>query len=103
MSLEITKDYNQEDKNWYISIEGEIDIETTKGLKNEIMLAYEEKEDNIVLDFQKVKYLDSTGLGSIIGAYGKIKENGHQIEIINPKEHIVKLLKITGLDQIFIK
>ena len=103
MSLTINKEYSVKDTEWHLNIEGEIDIETAKDLKSEIIKTFEEKQSNIVLNFENVEYIDSTGLGSIIGAYGRMKEKGKNIYIINPKEHIKKLLNITGLDKILIK
>ena len=103
MSLIINKEYSAKNDDWQLNIEGEIDIETAKDLKSEIMKTFDEKKCNIVLNFENVKYIDSTGLGSIIGAYGRMKEQGMRIYIINPKTHIKKLLNITGLDKILIK
>ncbi|MBR4075177.1 MAG: STAS domain-containing protein, partial [Firmicutes bacterium] len=49
-----------------------------------------------------LSYIDSTGLGVIIGAYGRMKEQGVSVKLLNPAKNVEKLLKITSLDRIFL-
>jgi len=102
MNLNWTTTFNDELKVWNVKLNGEIDIYTAPLLKDEIDKIYEENQENIILDFSELKYIDSTGLGIIIGAYGRLKEKGKEIKIINPKSNITKLLSITALDKIFL-
>lgn len=103
MSLDI-KSYDNEDlKKWIVEPSGDIDIASAMQLKETLNNVFEKKEQEIVLDFKQLDYIDSTGLGIIIGAYGRMKESGKRINIINPKANIQKLLTITGLDKIFIE
>lgn len=53
-----------------------------------------------MLHLEDLDYIDSTGLGVIIGTMGKMKEDNKQIILVNPKDNIKKLLSITNLDRI---
>lgn len=100
MSLQIQRNYNQELNKWNFCLEGEVDISTASRFRTEIEEAYQKKAADIELDFQHLSYIDSTGLGVMIGAYGRMKEKGNKIVLINPKENIKKLLSITSLDKV---
>lgn len=100
MTLQIQRSFDQEEKLWNIVPQGEVDISTAAVLRSAINDSYKEAQGNIILHFDQLRYMDSTGLGVIIGAYGRIKENGHHITLRNPQDNIRKLLRITNLDRI---
>ena len=103
MDLIIKSKYNDKSGQWLLNMTGEIDIASSKELKEIMTNNFEEKAENVVLDFTNLDYIDSTGLGIIIGAYGRMKDHGKEITIINPKDNVKKLLSITQLDKIFMK
>ena len=101
MALQIQKSFDQEENQWNIFPTGEVDIATAASFRVALDDAFKEKPGNIALHFDDLGYMDSTGLGVIIGAYGRLKENGYKIVLSNPQENIQKLLHITSLDKIF--
>lgn len=54
-----------------------------------------------VIDIEKVKYINSTGIGVLITLLTKFRNQGGEVVIINPSEHVQKLLIITKLTAIF--
>lgn len=100
MALQIQRSFDHEKKQWNIIPKGEVDISTASTLRAAINESYKEEPGNIILQFDQLSYMDSTGLGVIIGAFGRLKENDYRIELRNPKENILKLLRITSLDKI---
>ena len=102
MSLEIKSSFDHDHNQWKMEVSGEIDISTAKDFREALEKAYSDKKNDITLHFEQLNYIDSTGLGVIIGAYGKMKEKGNRIQIINPRQNIKKLLRITNLDQILL-
>lgn len=102
MSLQIVSSFDQDKNFWKIELSGEIDIATAKSFKDAIDKAYQEQRNDIMLHFDHLNYIDSTGLGVIIGALSRMKENSNRIQILNPKQNIKKLLTITNLDQILL-
>ena len=100
MALRINKSLDQESKVWNIRLLGEIDIKTSAELKQSLNEALNQIETDIELDCSDLNYIDSTGLGVIIGVLNRVKKNENEILIVNAKNNISKLFKITGLDRI---
>ncbi len=97
MTLLIRRSFDSESGRWNIYPEGEADIATAGIFRSALDESYQEKKGDIILDMGKLRYLDSTGLGVIIGIYNKMKENGDRITLANPPDNIKKLLRITDL------
>ncbi|MBG0765887.1 MAG: STAS domain-containing protein [Tissierellales bacterium] len=98
MGLEIKKEL-LEDK-YQVTPIGEIDIMSSEELKKEIKILIDEKKD-IIINGEKIEYMDSTGLGVLISLLKKTKENDNKIVIKNLKPNIYKLFNITGLTKVF--
>lgn len=83
-----------------VKLTGDLDVYSEEDFKEFI----EEKIDvnkDLVFDLKDLDYLDSTGLGMFMLIYNKQKENGKSVKIINTKENIKKLFKITDLSDLF--
>lgn len=102
MSLKIKKDFDNKNNHWLVELEGEVDVYTSTQLKEFFKNIIDEKNTNIKIDANKLEYIDSTGLGVLIGVLKKLKQENKDIIISNIKPNIKKLLNITGLDKIFI-
>ncbi|MDR1028326.1 MAG: STAS domain-containing protein [Clostridiales Family XIII bacterium] len=103
MSLSISGDFNEAEDLWLLKLSGEIDISNAHHLKKQLETAYEQTRANIAIDLADLNYIDSTGLGVIIGAYGVMRGAGHRIILRRPKENVKKLLRITSLDKVLCK
>ena len=101
MSLEIKKQYDKENSFWDIELIGDVDIQSSSSLKEEINLMLNEVETDLIIDCTDLSYIDSTGLGVLIGVLERVKNVQKEITIINAQSNIKKLLNITGLDKIF--
>ena len=100
MSLHIESSYNIDLEQWDLTAKGEVDISTAPELREFLDSAYREIKADIFLYLDDLNYIDSTGLGVIIGAFGRMQANENRITLINPKDNIRKLLSITSLDRI---
>jgi len=80
---------------------GEVDIYTSPELKNKIFELIDDKKLDIVINGEKLEYIDSTGLGVLMSIYKKMQENSLNIKILNLKSNIYKLFDITGLIKVF--
>jgi len=56
---------------------------------------------NVIIDFTKIDYIDSTGIGELVGYLGKFSTQNRKLILVNPSERIQKLLKLAKLDSIF--
>ncbi|MCT4633318.1 MAG: STAS domain-containing protein [Firmicutes bacterium] len=102
MALNFVKDYNENMNYWKIELIGEVDISTSSSLKESLNDILNDRETDLKLDCKSLSYIDSTGLGVLIGILKRVKKNDNNISIVNPQTNISKLLNITGLDKIFI-
>ena len=53
---------------------------------------------NVIIDFTKIDYIDSTGIGELVGYLGKFTTQNRKLILVNPSERIQKLLKLAKLD-----
>ena len=56
---------------------------------------------NVIVDFTKIDYIDSTGIGELVGYLGKFSGQNRKLILVNPSERILKLLKLAKLDAVF--
>jgi len=102
LSLSIEKQYHQEKDLWDVKITGEVDIYTSDKMKETLNEMVEEKKSEIQIDCKELSYIDSSGLGVLIGILKKLKEEDKNLVVLNARSNILKLLSITGLDKVFI-
>jgi len=58
-------------------------------------------ERSIVLDLGQISYIDSTGLGALVGLWTTAKKSGGTIQMANLPRNIKELLALTSLNKIF--
>jgi anti-sigma B factor antagonist len=80
---------------------GEIDIATLDTLAAELDNASREGIDDVIVDLNQVTYIDSSGLGLLVGAHRRLKSEGRSLVLRVADKEMIKLLAITGLDQLF--
>ncbi len=102
MSLDININFDEKENMWVFGPEGELDIFSSPNFKEKVVNSYDSKNSDIVIDFEELEYVDSTGLGALISLLRKVKENDNKIYIDNIKPNIKKLFLITELDKLFV-
>lgn len=61
---------------------------------------FDNKIKNIVFDFDKTEFMDSSGIGVIMGRYKMVKGIGGKVGVVNVKKNIDKILLFSGLNKI---
>ncbi|HEV3228069.1 MAG TPA: STAS domain-containing protein [Solirubrobacteraceae bacterium] len=89
------------DQRHVVSVAGEIDLFTAPELKQRLVSLIDSGQRHIVIDLSETTFLDSTGLGVLIGAVKRLRGQDGELVIVNRDESIAKTFEITGLDQIF--
>lgn len=102
MSAEISIKYIVNSDNVNIKVDGEIDIYTSEQFKEEVYNIVDNNNLDLEFDFENLRYIDSTGLGILVGTLKKVKINGKSIKIVNMNNNVKKLFYITGLENLFI-
>lgn len=101
MSIKIDTTFNSEENMWNVTLIGELDVSSAEIFKKSLNELVDENSQNIKIDLDKLEYIDSTGLGVMVGVLKRLKVNGKGIYLNNPKSNVRKILEITGLDKIF--
>lgn len=78
-----------------------MDIYTSDIFKEQAIKSFEEKEADLLINGEKLNYIDSTGLGALIGILKMLQKSDHKIYLTNIKPNIRKLFDITELDKLF--
>jgi anti-sigma B factor antagonist len=102
MAIAIEKNYKEEQDQWTIKLSGEMDINSSDEVKQELQDIIDQNIADIEIDCAELSYIDSTGIGVLIGILKKIKKSDKKIVLKNTKDNIKRLFNITGLDKIFI-
>lgn len=80
-------------------IEGDIDHHTAKDIRTSIDNNIEETNPDILeIDFGGVQFMDSSGIGLIMGRFRLMKLINGKLKIINVPLHIERLIKLSGLE-----
>lgn len=82
-------------------LSGELDHHHAKEIREAIDFAVREQyPPALILDFRQVTFMDSSGIGLILGRSRLLEEYGGTLEIHNPPAHIRKVLRISGADRL---
>jgi anti-sigma B factor antagonist len=84
-----------------LEVGGEIDVYTAPRLREHLIQLGDEGVTHLVADLGRVDFLDSTGLGVLVGAHRRLKTAGGALALVCPHERLLKIFRITGLDGIF--
>lgn len=89
----------------YILLNGELDENTASYTRTKIdaILETNSKFNEVVLDLSEMQFMDSTGVGVLIGRYKKIKQLNKKIFISHPSRQAEKIFKMAGLYDIMPK
>lgn len=84
-----------------VSLEGELDHHAAKGIRETIDEAIGRLHPRLlILDFRSVTFMDSSGIGLVMGRYRTMQLFGGKIVIRNASLHIRKVMRLAGLDRL---
>lgn len=84
-----------------LDLSGEVDVYTSPQLKQDLVQLAESGVKHVIINLSKVEYLDSTGLGVLIGGLKRMREHDGNMALVGPGMRILRIFEITGLDKIF--
>ncbi|WP_287154885.1 STAS domain-containing protein [Candidatus Solincola tengchongensis] len=84
-----------------VVLSGEVDVYSAPKLRDTIKNLVEEGRYRIVVDLEDVAFLDSTGLGVLVGGLKRVKHHQGDLGIICNQERILRIFRITGLTKVF--
>jgi anti-sigma B factor antagonist len=84
-----------------VTVAGEVDIYTSPALKAALAGVAAEGCGLVVVDLDRVGFIDSSGLGVLVGALRRSREAGGDLRVVSGNDTVGRILRITGLDAVF--
>src|SRR5256886_11151961 len=84
-----------------LEVGGEIDVYTAPQLRERLISLVECGDRQVVVDLARVEFLDSTGLGVLVGALKRLRGVDGELSLVCAQERLLKIFRITGLDRVF--
>jgi anti-sigma B factor antagonist len=98
---ELSIDLKSDEGTLVFKLRGSLDLATAPTVRAALSDATEKGSNNLIVDLTQLEFLDSTGLGVLIGAHRRAAEHGGSFRLIVSDGSIARLLNITGLIAVF--
>lgn len=85
-----------------IEVAGEIDVYTAPKLREKIAALVDDGVVHLVVDLERVEFLDSTGLGVLVGGLKRVRTHDGSLSLVCTQERLLKIFRITGLAKVFV-
>ncbi len=84
---------------YVIAVAGEVDISNADKLRTAVDMALEQPCEAIALDLSEVPYIDSTGIGVLVGAAHRAEERGKGFAVERVQPNVLRIVQLLGVDQ----
>jgi len=99
--MELSVSTREEGEFTVVEVGGEVDVYTAPRLREAVVSAIDAGNVKLVIDVDRVDFLDSTGVGVLVGALKKVRGEGGTLDIVCTQPRLLKIFDITGLDKVF--
>jgi anti-sigma B factor antagonist len=84
-----------------VVVGGEIDVYTAPKLREHLIDLVSGGSYNLIIDMESVDFLDSTGLGVLVGGLKRVRSHEGSLNLVCTQDRILKIFRITGLTKVF--
>jgi anti-sigma B factor antagonist len=84
-----------------VDVAGEVDVYTAPKLREQLVTLVDSGHVDIIVNMADVEFLDSTGLGVLVGGLKRVKSREGSLRLVCTQERILKVFRITGLVKVF--
>ena len=99
--MDLTLTNREVDGHTIVAVGGEIDVYTAPRLRDQISELVAAGKTNLIVDLEAVEFLDSTGLGVLVGGLKKVRAEDGSMSLICSQDRLLKIFRITGLAKVF--
>ncbi len=99
--MELSLDHRTESNFTVLEVGGEVDVYTAPKLREKLVELVSDGHYRIMVDMTKVEFLDSTGLGVLVGGLKRVRSHDGTLGLVCNQERILKIFRITGLTKVF--
>ena len=98
---DVIRDITREDSGTIVRLQGDIDLHRSPSLHEALVDICGEKPARLILDMSEVNYIDSSGVGSLVEIYRRLKRSDGALILVAPGSRVMSVLEITRLDKFF--
>jgi len=84
-----------------LRVEGEVDVYTATQLRERVIQLLDHGARHIIADLRGVDFLDSTGLGALVGSLKRLREQDGSLKLVAAADRILTIFRLTGLVHVF--
>ena len=84
-----------------LRVTGEIDVYTAPDLRERVVHLIDNGTRHLIIDLSPVTFLDSTGLGVLVGSLRRLRAHGGSLKLVISAKRIMEIFRITGLNRAF--
>jgi anti-sigma B factor antagonist len=99
--VDLTLSTRSEGDRTVVEVGGEIDVYTAPKLREQLVDLVADGKYDLVVDMERVDFLDSTGLGVLVGGLKRVRAHDGSLRLVCTQERILKIFRITGLTKVF--
>ncbi len=99
--MDLDLNVRKEGDHTVLLVRGEIDVYTAPKLREKLIELVSEGSYHLVVDLEQVDFLDSTGLGVLVGGLKRVRNHDGSLQLVCTQEKILKIFRITGLTKVF--
>jgi anti-sigma B factor antagonist len=99
--VDLTLSTREVDGTTVVSVGGEIDVYTAPKLREQLIDLVSSGNYDLVVDLEAVEFLDSTGLGVLVGGLKKVRAHDGSLQLVCTQDRLLKIFRITGLAKVF--
>jgi anti-sigma B factor antagonist len=97
----LTLDDHERDGWRVVSVSGDLDVVNAPQVRNAIVQWVSNGATDLVLDLSRVDFVDSFGLGVLVGALKRVRAADGHLVVVVTERRVLSLLELTGLDSVF--
>lgn len=92
---------------WLVEVSGEVDLHTATALRGALDSAVDQasaddadQPQDVLVDLSDVGFMDSTGLGELVGAHKALSRSGGRLHLVVGNDRVGRLITLTSLDEV---
>jgi anti-sigma B factor antagonist len=90
----------ERDSRTVVTVVGDLDVHTAPTLQQHLGPLTAVQGASLVIDLSAVSFIDSTGLGILVGALKHVREVGGRLDVVVTSPRVIKVFTLTGLDAV---
>ncbi len=99
--MDLSLDNRESGERTVVDVGGEIDVYTAPKLRERLVGLINAGHHDLIVNLEGVDFLDSTGLGVLVGALKRVRAHSGTLVLVCTQERLLKIFRITGLTKVF--